>query len=125
MRKFILDINPATGEIIEKIKCSSSGEIASGVKLARKAFKIWSKVPLKKRIALFKNIARDLHKEKKEIGRLITEEMGKIYKSAVGECEGTAYAIEENIKLAENQLLLKYSKKEISQRRFTEFPWVQ
>ncbi|MDQ3019338.1 MAG: aldehyde dehydrogenase family protein [Bacteroidota bacterium] len=101
MRKFILDINPSTGEVIEKIKCSSPGEIASGIKLARKAFKIWSKVPLKKRILLFKNIARDLHKEKKSIGQLITKEMGKIYKSAVGECEGTAFAIEENIKLAE------------------------
>jgi len=101
MRKFILDINPATGEVIEKIKCSSPGEVASGVKLARKAFKIWSKTPIKKRIALFKNISRDLLKEKKEIGKLITKEMGKVYKSAVGECEGTAYAIEENIKLAE------------------------
>ncbi|MEO8446801.1 MAG: aldehyde dehydrogenase family protein [bacterium] len=101
MRKFILDIDPATGGLIEKIKCSSPGEIASGVKLARKAFKVWSKTPLKKRIALFKNIARDLHKEKKAIGKLITKEMGKLYKSAVGECEGTAYAIEENIRIAE------------------------
>ncbi|HMS65598.1 MAG TPA: aldehyde dehydrogenase family protein [Ignavibacteria bacterium] len=101
MRKFILDINPATGDLIEKIKCSSTGEVASGVKLARKAFKVWVNTPLKKRIALFKNISRDLLKEKKEIGKLITKEMGKVYKSAVGECEGTAYAIEENIKLAE------------------------
>ncbi|MBV6478373.1 MAG: Succinate-semialdehyde dehydrogenase [NADP(+)] [Ignavibacteria bacterium] len=101
MRKFILDIDPSNGEIIEKIKCSSPGEVASGVKLARKAFKTWSRVPLKKRISLFKNIARDLIKEKKSIGKLITREMGKVYKSAVGECEGTAYAIEENIKLAE------------------------
>ncbi|MEO6696317.1 MAG: aldehyde dehydrogenase family protein, partial [Ignavibacteria bacterium] len=101
MRKFILDIDPATGELIEKIKCSSPGEIASGVKLARKAYKIWSKTPLKKRIALFKNIARDLTKEKTSIGNLITKEMGKLYKSGVGECEGTAYAIEENIQLIE------------------------
>ncbi|MEZ4691227.1 MAG: aldehyde dehydrogenase family protein [Ignavibacteria bacterium] len=55
---------------------------------------------MKKRIALFKNIARDL-KERKEIGDLITKEMGKVNRSAVGECEGTSYAIEENIKLAE------------------------
>ncbi|HMQ67785.1 MAG TPA: aldehyde dehydrogenase family protein [Ignavibacteria bacterium] len=101
MRKFILDINPSSGELIEKIKCSSPGEVASGIKLARKAFKVWSKTPLKKRIALFKNIARDLYKERKEIGDLITKEMGKVNRSAVGECEGTAYAIEENIKLAE------------------------
>lgn len=105
MRKFILDIDPSNGEIIEKIKCSSPGEVASGVKLARKAFKTWSKVPLKKRIALFRNISRDLLKEKKSIGKLITREMGKVYKSAVGECEGTAYAIEENIKLAEKAAL--------------------
>lgn len=112
MRKFILDINPATGEVVEKIKCSSPGEIASGIKLARKAFKIWSKVPLKKKIVLFKNIARDLHKEKKSIGQLITKEMGKIYKSAVGECEGTAFAIEENIKLAEKAAETEYFKEE-------------
>ena len=30
--------------------------------------------------------------------------MGKVYKSAVGECEGTAYAIEENIKMAEKAI---------------------
>lgn len=110
MRKFILDINPATGELIEKIKCSSTGEVASGVKLARKAFKVWVNTPLKKRIALFKNISRDLLKEKKEIGKLITEEMGKVYRSAVGECEGTAYAIEENIKLAEKAAQTEYHK---------------
>lgn len=108
MRKFILDINPATGELIEKIKCSSPGEVASGAKLARKAAKTWHLVPLKKRAQLFKSIAKDLLKEKDKIGELITKEMGKIYRSAVGEVEGTAYAIEENIILAE-----KASKTEI------------
>ncbi|MFZ1322837.1 MAG: aldehyde dehydrogenase family protein [Ignavibacteria bacterium] len=110
MRKFIMDINPSTGELIEKIKCSSPGEIASGVKLARKAFKVWSKTPLKKRILLFKKIARDLDKEKKQIGELITKEMGKVYSSAVGEVAGTAYAIEENIKLVEKAALTEIHK---------------
>ncbi|HRA99213.1 MAG TPA: aldehyde dehydrogenase family protein [Ignavibacteria bacterium] len=110
MRKFIMDINPSTGELIEKIKCSSPGEIASGVKLARKAFKVWSKTPLKKRILLFKKIARDLEKEKKHIGELITKEMGKVYSSAVGEVAGTAYAIEENIKLVEKAAVTEIHK---------------
>ena len=70
MRKFILDINPATGELIEKIKCSSPGEVASGVKLARKASKSWHLIPMKKRAHLFKNIAKDLAKEKEKIGEL-------------------------------------------------------
>jgi len=110
MRKFILDINPSTGELIEKIKCSSPGEVSSGVKLARKAFKVWSKTPLKKRILLFKKIARDLEKEKKHIGELITKEMGKVYSSAVGEVAGTAYAIEENIKLVEKAAVTEIHK---------------
>lgn len=105
-----MDINPSTGELIEKIKCSSPGEIASGVKLARKAFKVWSKTPLKKRILLFKKIARDLDKEKKQIGELITKEMGKVYSSAIGEVAGTAYAIEENIKLVEKAAITEIHK---------------
>lgn len=105
-----MDVNPSTGELIEKIKCSSPGEIASGVKLARKAFKVWSKTPLKKRILLFRKIARDLIKEKKFIGELITKEMGKVYTSAVGEVAGTAYAIEENIKLVEKAAVTEIHK---------------
>jgi acyl-CoA reductase-like NAD-dependent aldehyde dehydrogenase len=99
-QKFILDINPATGQLIEKIKCSSKGEVASAVKLGKKALKIWSQCPLKKRIVAMKKIAKDILKEKEKIARIITEEMGKVYKSSLGECEGTAYAIEENIELS-------------------------
>lgn len=112
MRKFILDIDPATGELIEKIKCSSPGEVASGVKLARKASKTWQFVPFKKRASLFKNIAKDLHKEKEKIGELITKEMGKLYRSAVGEVEGTAHAIEENISLCEKGMKVETYKEE-------------
>jgi acyl-CoA reductase-like NAD-dependent aldehyde dehydrogenase len=100
-KKFILDINPATGELVEKIKCSSPGEIASAVKLARKAYKLWCTTTLKSRTAAMKKIAKDLLKEKENIGELITKEMGKVYKSAVGEVEATAYTIEHHIELAE------------------------
>jgi len=100
-KKFIIDTNPSTGVLIEKIKCSSAGEIASAVKLGHKAFKIWSNTPLKKRLAVMKLIARDLAKAKDRIGRIVADEMGKPLKSAVGEVYGTAYGIEENIKLAE------------------------
>ena len=100
-KKFILDVNPSTGALIEKIKCSSAGEIASAVKLAHKAYKVWSATPLKKRIAVMKLIAKDLAKAKDRIGKIVSDEMGKPLKSAVGEVLGTAYAIEENIAMAE------------------------
>ncbi|HCA42982.1 MAG TPA: aldehyde dehydrogenase [Bacteroidetes bacterium] len=100
-QKFILDINPANGELIEKIKCSSYGEIASAIKLARKAWRLWINVPLKNRIAMMKKVAKDFLKEKEILGEIITMEMGKPLKSAIGEAEAVAYGIEEAIEMAE------------------------
>ena len=100
-QKFILDINPATGELIEKIKCSSYGEIASAIKLARKAWRLWINVPLKNRIAMMKKVAKDFLKEKEILGEIIMMEMGKPLKSAIGEAEAVAYGIEEAIEMAE------------------------
>ncbi len=111
-QKFILDINPSTGELIEKIKCSSSAEIASAVKMARKALKVWSDTPLKKRIAAVRKIADDLYKNREKIGELVTKEMGKTYKSAVGETIGSSYGIKEHIKLAETAYKTEILKEE-------------
>ena len=104
LKKFILNIDPSTGELIEKIKCSSAGEVASSVKLANKAFRIWSVTPLKQRIALMKKVAKDVEKNKAALGKMATIEMGKPLKSAEGEALGSAYAILENIELAEKGL---------------------
>lgn len=98
--KYINDINPATGELIAKVKCSSPAEIDKAVRNARKALAFWSKTTLKKRSQLLNAIARDFQREKKKIGKLITDEMGKLYSSAIGEAESVAYGIKENIKLA-------------------------
>ncbi len=104
LKKFILNIDPSTGELIEKIKCSSAGEVASSVKLANKAFRIWSLVPLKQRIALMKKVAKDVEKNKTALGKMATMEMGKPFKSAEGEALGSSYGILENISLAEKGL---------------------
>src|SRR4030095_4420138 len=98
--QFLYDISPATGEVIAKIKCSTSKEISKAVNTARKALKRWSELPLEERSKLLQAIAKDFIKNKEEIGKLITNEMGKLYKSAVGETEGVAYGIRHNIELA-------------------------
>ena len=97
--QFIYDINPATGEVITKIKCSTEKEISKAVNSARKTLKKWSELSLKQRSKLLEAIAKDFVKNKEKIGKLITDEMGKLYKSAVGEAWGTAYGIRETIKL--------------------------
>lgn len=109
-QKFILDINPANGEIFEKIKCSSSSEIASGVKLAKKALKTWKDTPLKIKISSFKKIARDFLEEKDSIARTITMEMGKVYKDALEEIEQMVKSMENNIEIASQALTIETSK---------------
>ncbi|MCX6164210.1 MAG: aldehyde dehydrogenase family protein [Ignavibacteriae bacterium] len=100
-QKFINDHNPSTGEVIEKIKISSPGEVASNVKLARKAFKTWGEIPLKNRIANIRKIEKNLLKEKKNIAETISAEMGKVFKSANNEVLLALESIDKNIELAE------------------------
>jgi len=110
--KYINDINPATGEIIKKVKCSTLKEISIAVQSARKALKTWSELPLKERSKRLEAIAKDFIKNKEKIGELITDEMGKLYKSAVGEAWGTAYGIRESIKLSKEALKVEILKEE-------------
>lgn len=102
--QYIEDINPASGELITRVKCSSEEEVLTAVENARKALKLWSELSLKERSKRLEAIAKDFIKNKEKIGKLITDEMGKLYKSAVGEANGVAYGIRENIKLAKEAL---------------------
>ncbi|HEY5125467.1 MAG TPA: aldehyde dehydrogenase family protein [Ignavibacteria bacterium] len=98
-QKFIIDFNPRSGKVIEKIKCSSSGEVASAVKLAKKAHKTWKELALKNRISKFHKILKDFKKEKKEIANLISVETGKTNYFALKE-------VEDSINLLEKFLIL-------------------
>lgn len=98
-QKFILAVNPATGEQMDKIKCSSPGEVASAVKLAKKAYKTWGDLPYKNKAVLFKKIAKDFQKEKSVIAKIITNEMGKVYKDALAEVGEAIDSMERAIEL--------------------------
>lgn len=98
--KYISDINPATGKVFAKIKCSTPKEIDRAVKKAREAQKNWGALSLAQRSRLLEACAKDFVREKENIGRLITNEMGKLYKNAVGETHAVAYGIRETIQQA-------------------------
>lgn len=110
--KYINDINPATGEVIARVKCSAKAEIHNAVNKAKKASRAWSQLPLKERGKHLEAIAKDFIKEKESIGRIVTDEMGKLYKSAVGESHAVAYGIRETIQLANEALKVEKFKEE-------------
>ncbi len=103
-QKFIIDVNPSTGEIIEKIKCSSPGEINSAVKIARKAFKFWSDTTVKSRILLFRKIIKSISSSSDEIARKITLEVGKPIKRSREEVSDTIKQMEQIISFSEETL---------------------
>lgn len=102
--KYISDINPATGKVFAKIKCSTPKEIDRAVKKAREAQKNWGALSLAQRSRMLEACAKDFVREKENIGRLITNEMGKLYKNAVGETHAVAYGIRETIQQAKTAL---------------------
>ncbi|MCC6865462.1 MAG: aldehyde dehydrogenase [Ignavibacteria bacterium] len=102
--KYINDINPATGKIFAKIKCSTKKEIDDAVLKAKTAQKKWSSLTLAQRSKMLNACANDFIKQKEKIGKIITDEMGKLYKSAVGETFSTAYGIRETIEQAKTAL---------------------
>ena len=100
-QKFIIDHNPSTGDILEKIKISSPGEVASCIKLARKASKTWWDTPLKNRIIVLRKIEKDIQREKDNIAKTISLEMGKPIENAKQEVEKSLKTIDVNIGLSE------------------------
>lgn len=110
--KYINDINPATGKVFAKIKCSTEKDIDRAVDKARKAQKKWAAMTLAQRSKLLEACAKDFVKQKEKIGRIITDEMGKLYKSAVGETHAVAYGIRETIEQAKTALAVEYLKEE-------------
>lgn len=84
----IIDVNPATGEVIDRVKVSTQEEIDSTVAAAVAAQPAWAATPLKKRIALLKGSVKLLAPQAEELARLVTQEMGKIIKEARAEVQG-------------------------------------
>ncbi len=110
--KYINDINPATGKTIAKVKCSSEKEIDSAVKNAKNALRKWSELTLKQRSSMLEACAKDFIRQKEKIGRIITDEMGKLYRSASGETHAVAYGIRETIQQAKEALNVEKLKEE-------------
>ena len=70
-------MNPATGEILRELECSSDREVHTAVARGHTAQKIWSEIGVRKRIAVLRDFQRRLHEKKSEIAEAISCETGK------------------------------------------------
>jgi succinate-semialdehyde dehydrogenase/glutarate-semialdehyde dehydrogenase len=88
----IATINPATGEVIETFQPLTAEQIEEKLQLAVAAFRAERKTPFAERAKRMLKAAEILESDKERFGRLMTLEMGKPYKAAVGEAAKCATA---------------------------------
>lgn len=89
----IRTINPATEEVIKDYDIVSKEKISEAVKTSKRTFANW-KQDIKKRTDLIHVFTQELRKNKTELARLATEEMGKPIKESLSEVEKCAWAME-------------------------------
>jgi len=84
-------INPATGEEIETFPFFTAQETEAALARAEKSFKSYRKLCLQQRAQLLSHLATTLRKNKAQLAKGITTEMGKILAEAEAEVEKCAW----------------------------------
>jgi succinate-semialdehyde dehydrogenase/glutarate-semialdehyde dehydrogenase len=86
----IASINPATGEELKEFASFDDSEIEKRLQRAERAFATYRRGTFAKRTQLMRAAASLLHREKEEFARIITLEMGKLFRAAMEEVEKCA-----------------------------------
>lgn len=89
----IKTINPATKEIIQEYEVMTKEQINDRIKIAQNTFQDWKKDP-SKRTDLLHDFANELRRDKENLAKTATNEMGKAIKEARSEVEKCAWTIE-------------------------------
>ena len=80
-------ISPVDGLKIATVKIASAGNYNQVVEQASKAFINWRTVPAPKRGEIVREIGESLRKNKEDLGRLVSYEMGKSLQEGYGEVQ--------------------------------------
>jgi len=100
----IATVNPATGEVVKTFEPLSNAQIEAKLVLAAETFPRFRKLGFAARAAMMNKAAEILERDKEELGRLMTLEMGKTFRSAVDEAVKCAWACRYYAENAESYL---------------------
>ncbi|MCP3920004.1 MAG: aldehyde dehydrogenase [bacterium] len=89
----IRNLDPATGELLAEIPITTPTDLDAAVARARAAQLAWAETPPEERFARLARAGEKLAERKGQLGELVTYEMGKTKRSAVGEVQGYATGI--------------------------------
>src|SRR5881409_4517872 len=86
----IASINPATGEKLKEFSSFDDAEIEKRLSRAEKAFRKYRRTTFIDRSVLLEAVAELLFQEKQKFAKIITLEMGKLFRDSVAEIEKCA-----------------------------------
>ena len=86
----IVDVNPATGEIIDRVRVSTKAEVDKAIEGARKAQPAWNTFSLAMRTSMVKDAVKKIGVDKAGLAKMIVREMGKTLKEAEEEVDDNA-----------------------------------
>lgn len=84
----IVDTNPATGEVISRVPCSTPSEVQEMIQKAKKAQLEWSAKDAKERMSYLRQALKALAEKSDQLAALMVQEMGKPKSEALEEMEG-------------------------------------
>src|SRR5215471_273336 len=87
----IASINPATGERLKEFSAFGSPEIEKRLNRAEKAFRRYRRTTFTERAELLHAVSELLFQEKQKFAKIITLEMGKLFRDSVAEIEKCAH----------------------------------
>jgi succinate-semialdehyde dehydrogenase/glutarate-semialdehyde dehydrogenase len=87
----IASVNPATGETFKTFEALTQAQIEEKLQRARDTFGVYRRTTFDARESMMLRAAEILESEKDDLARLMTTEMGKPIKGAVGEAEKCAW----------------------------------
>ena len=83
----LASVSPIDGRTLGTVRCASGPDYEDVVHRAAEAFAYWRQVPAPKRGEIVRQIGNALRQNKKELGELVTLEMGKIRAEGEGEVQ--------------------------------------
>lgn len=83
----ISSTNPATGEVIAKVRLASREDYEAVVAHAQEAFLRWRMLPAPKRGEIVRQAGEAMRKHKDDLGALVSMEVGKIKSEGLGEVQ--------------------------------------
>jgi aldehyde dehydrogenase (NAD+) len=83
----LVSVSPIDGRTLGSVRCASGRDFEDVVRKAAEAFEHWRRVPAPKRGEIVRQMGSALRQSKKELGALVTLEMGKIRVEGEGEVQ--------------------------------------